>query len=84
MPYTHSAVRTREVAREIEGVLDTLCTQPAVVHLCKFCGSKKVNLEATISIADSERSWNVLLPVCPECDRTEYQKLLSHQPTQVA
>ena len=77
MPPPCSTVRTCDVLGELEGLLDALCTQPSIVHLCKVCGSKKVNLDATIFLADSEHLWNVLLPVCPQCDRAEYLKLKS-------
>ena len=79
MPSPGNSVRTRALVEEIEGLLDALCAQPTVDSICEHCGSKQINLDATIRVADSERSWNVLLPVCPQCDRAGYLKLISNR-----
>jgi hypothetical protein len=76
----HALVPRPAIVKEIESLFDMLCGQPTAVHLCENCGGEKVNLlEVTASLANSGRSWNVLLPVCPKCDRVEYLKLISRQ-----
>jgi hypothetical protein len=62
---------------EVEAALDVLFTQPVTVHQCQRCGCEMVNLDATIYLAETERRWNVPLPVCPRCDLEEYLKLIS-------
>jgi hypothetical protein len=71
-----AAVHRPEMVKEIESLFDTLCAHPPMARLCESCGAEKFNLNATVSLADSDRCWNVRLPVCPKCDRDEYLKLI--------
>ena len=66
-----------EMFKEIESLFDTLFAHPDMARLCENCGDENFNLNVTVSLFDSERSWNLRLPVCPECDRAEFLKLIS-------
>jgi hypothetical protein len=66
------------IVGEIQRLLDTLCAQPSVIHLCQNCGSEMVDLDVMFFLDDGERSWNIPVPVCPKCDREEYLKLMSN------
>jgi hypothetical protein len=61
----------------LETLFDAFCAQPAVVHHCENCVSETTNLDAKVSIFDSERTWNVFLTVCPKCDQEQYLKFIS-------
>ena len=62
---------------EIETLLDTICAQPAMIHLCESCGSEMVNINVVLALANSVRSWNIPLPICTKCNREAYQKFIS-------
>lgn len=64
---------------EVEAALDVLFAQPVTVHQCQHCGCEMVKVDATVYLAETERRWNVPLPVCPRCDLEEYLKLISRQ-----
>jgi hypothetical protein len=74
-----AAAQTPETIADVEAGLDTLSNRRAVVHSCERCGSEMVNLNATIFLADNEKSWNVSLPICPKCERLEYLGFISSQ-----
>ena len=73
---TSAAVRRPATVEDIESLFDTLFAQPTLPSLCEKCGSEKFGLKARVSLADSEGCWSVQLPVCPNCDREEYLKLI--------
>ena len=51
---------------KIERLLDKLRGE-ATARFCPRCGSKMINVDALFFLSESHRSWNILLPVCPEC-----------------
>lgn len=56
-----------EYAGKIETLLDALVAQPRTVHYCPDCGCTMMDIPATFFLWDTDRSWMIWLPVCPQC-----------------
>ena len=69
--------------RELERFLDAACVSPAKIILCPDCGSVTERVEANLHLfgRGGDRSWNILLPVCPKCVAAEEERALSHPKT---
>jgi hypothetical protein len=69
----------RRLKIEIETLFDGISAQPTMVHLCENCGFQMININVSFFLANNERSWNIPLPICTECNREKYLKFISRQ-----
>ena len=52
---------------DLEAFLDSVSAHPPTGCVCKECRSEMRQVEATVSLWSGDRSWSILLPVCPKC-----------------
>lgn len=52
---------------EIETLFDNLSATPPAVTVCKECHSVMIHVNTIFFCDDGVRSWNIPLPVCPQC-----------------
>ena len=71
----------RNLKIEIETLLDTISAQLPMAHLCENCGFEMINIDVLFFLANSQRSWNILMPICTKCNREKYLKFISRQAT---
>jgi hypothetical protein len=64
MPNNHCSTNSQKLIQ----LFDELCTLAPKISVCPHCGSEMVNFDAVFFLSDSERSWNIPLPVCPTCE----------------
>ena len=74
-----SSTRALPPTVTIETLLDGLCAEPPMVHLCKACGSEMINVDVLFFLANNERSWNIPLAICTKCNREKYLEFISRQ-----
>jgi hypothetical protein len=68
-----------DVRLRLEALFDTLSAESPMVRHCKNCGSEMVNINLLLILANSERSWNIPLPICTKCNRDGYAKFISKE-----
>jgi hypothetical protein len=52
---------------DVEAFLNSVSARPPT-RVCKKCGFVMRQVEATVSLWSGDRSWSILLPICPKCD----------------
>jgi hypothetical protein len=63
MAHSHSFT-----TQDLESFLNTISASPPAIRICPDCGSVMMQVEATLFLWPTNRSWNILLPLCPKCD----------------
>jgi hypothetical protein len=75
---SHTQDADSEVRKIFSVLLDELCGNPHCIPVCKGCGLMMTLFEATFFFETADRSWNIPLPVCLNCNPSF--QMTSHLP----
>lgn len=57
-----------DTTEKVQQFVDALYALARTVHICMRCGSAMQFADATFSLWNGDRSWNIPLPFCRYCD----------------
>lgn len=59
-----------QVTRDLIHLLDQLGTRAHATRTCKHCGAVMTVFDAVFFLENGDRSWNVPMPICLNCEPT--------------
>jgi hypothetical protein len=63
-----ASVPDSEAFGEVQRFVESLRDHARMMRVCQRCGSSMLAVDATFSERYGDRSWDIPLPFCPQCD----------------